>query len=264
VKKIFLSLLLLTACSGSFTGGESNLAGPLDNNGGGGQEVALGGDTSLSGSEGTLGSQSTSSDIEVTFYRDYALDFENDSDPNDVLVERPMAGTSQAFTTGKIRKVSSIKSVELQVAPVLGSRWVRAINCGNFSDSEIAQLIPPQNESAAIIEDDLLWLVLNLPRPDKPGAVKCQNPSYRDFPISLLGTVSLAELKAAPQDLLFFLSVGGRDFAEGGALSVEGDAPLSDAQWLALARPRLRIVRLLPAGTIRRLHPIPASLQKMQ
>jgi hypothetical protein len=264
VKKLLLSLLLLTACSGGFTGGESNFAGPLDNQGGNEQEIAAIDDTNLAGSEGTLGSQSTSSDIATTFYREFALDFENDTDPNDALVERPMVGTSQAFTTGKIRKVSSAKSLELQASPVLGSRWVRAIHCGNFPDSKIAQLIPPQNPSSDIIEDDLLWFVFNLPRPGNPGVVKCHNPSYRDFPISLLGTVSLLELKAAPQDILFFLSVGVRDLADGGALSVDGDAPLSDDQWLALARPRLRIVRLLPSGTVRRLHPIPTTLQKMQ
>ena len=264
MKKLFLGLALLTACSGTFSGGETHFAAPVGNADDSGQEIAEVSDTNLAGSEGTLGSQSPSSDITPHFYREYALDFEDEPEPSVALIERAMLSSSQAFSSAQVRKVSTAKALELAEveAPQFTTRWVRAVRCGNFPDEKIEAMIPPQQLDKPWAQDKLLWMVFNLPRPGKAHLIECQSPTYRDFQISGLGKVDLSGLKAVSQDVLFFVSVTLADSPTLGALSTDGEAALSADQWLAVSqKSKLRIVRLLPSGTIYRVHPIPSSVQ---
>lgn len=269
MKKCFFIFFLLSACTGGITGGEFSSSGKGPGGMVGGDD---GGDAApviaeASGSDGILGSQSSSTDIEIQFVRDYALDFEGETDAENVLIERPMLGSSQAFGNALLRKISGIsKSLELynasaiQAAPlVMGSQWVRAINCGNFSDSDIAALIPPAEQNEPWAEDKLLWLVLRLPREgSSTNGVECRDPTYRDFPVASPNKVDLAALAGTPQDLFFFVRINSADFALSGALSTDQEKPLSGDQWLEISKKlKLRIVRLLPAGSPGRVHAIP-------
>ncbi|HKX12936.1 MAG TPA: hypothetical protein VJP40_07280 [bacterium] len=270
MKKLFFLFFLLSACTGGLTGGEfsSSGNGPVAMIGGDDEGDAAPGTGGASGSDGVLGSQSSSSDIEVQFVRDYALDFEGETEINNVLIERPMVGSSQAFGNALLRKLSgTIKGLELhsasaiQIGPVaIGSQWVRAVNCGNFPDSKIESLIPPAEQDDPWAQDKLFWLVMHLPREgSSTDGVECFNPTYRDFPVAALNKVDLAALKGTPQDLFFFVRINSADFALSGALSTDIEKPLSDEQWLELSKKlKLRIVRLLPAGTPGRVHAIPA------
>ncbi len=272
MKKSLFLFFLLSSCAGGFTGG-GDLAPP---GGGIGADnpppVVVAG---ASGSDGVLGSQSSSSDIDVQFYRDYALDFEGETDIHEVVVERPMVQSTQAYGDATVRKIAGpskslgnststattsnvgVSGVSSTQAALLQT-WVRAINCGNFPDSEIEALIPPSEQEKPWAQDKLLWLILHLPRPDSPVTVECRNPTYRDFPIEALQKVDLAALKGSPQDLFFFVRVNLSDFGPAGELSLDTEKPLSDEQWLELAKKfKLRIVRLLPAGTPSRIHAIP-------
>ncbi|HKY62355.1 MAG TPA: hypothetical protein VJR29_02960 [bacterium] len=266
MKKVFGLFFLLSACAGGFSGsGGSGLPGSVGGEGlPQGVEVAA-----ATGSDGVLGSQSSSSDIATKFVRDHALDFDGETETiHEILIERPKLGPSQAFGKASIRKIPTSKTLQmvavqdLEVSAIQALNqevWVRAIGCGNFPDAEIEPLIPPEDQSKPWAQDKLLWLVLNLPRSDKPGIVECQSPSYRDFPVSTESKVDLTALAGEPQDLFFFVRVSSADWSKGGELALDAAKPLSDEQWLELSKKlKLRIVRLLPHGNTIRIHPIPA------
>lgn len=282
MKKIALILLLLTSCTGAgLTGGGASPAGPVGGEvGGGPEQVVAGNGAAMSGSDGTLGSQSSSSDINVYFIRDYALDFENEAEPSEVVIDRPMAAPTKAFGDAEVRKVSStvkglnvvsvpniekadtVSSAQV-INPAVFERYVRAIYCGNFPDSEIEKLIPAEEAGQPWAQDKLLWFVLRLPRPNSPGTVECHNPTYRDFLVKDGSKVDLSDFHAVAQDVIFFVLVNSSDYADGGALSTDQASPLSDSQWLALAQKfKLRIVRLSPSGTIHLAHPVSPALQR--
>lgn len=279
MKKLGLILLLLTSCTGAGLGGGGNPSAPIGGALDGGPEKVVAGNTAMTGSDGTLGSQSSSSDINVYFIRDYALDFENEVDTSSVVIDRPMVAPTQAFGNAELRKVSStvkgLGTVQAQdihststglnsVDSSLLDRYVRAINCGSFPDSEIEKIIPAEDVGQPWAADELLWLVLHLPRQGKAGSVECVNPTYRDFLVKTGGKVDLSELQANAEDVIFFVLVNLSDYAEAGSLSTEQSTPLSDSQWLAMSQKfKLRIVRLSKAGTIHLAHPIPATLQKI-
>ncbi|HEX5035454.1 MAG TPA: hypothetical protein VFW62_13320 [bacterium] len=274
MKKALGLFFLLSACAGGISGSGMGDLSPTGGEVGGGAPppLTVAGAAGATGTDGVLGSQSSSSDIEVNFYREYALDFEGEIDVQDAVVERPMVLPGQAYGQAKVRKIDGGlgKSLQYSVNPTSQSAtiglshfdflqtWVRAVYCGNFPDSEIEPLIPAADKDQPWAADKLLWFIFHLPKQDSPGIAKCHQPTYRDFPIETFGAVDLSALAGSPQDLFIFVRVDSADFGSAGELSQDTAKTLSDEQWLALSKEfKLRFVRLLPAGSTIRAHPVP-------
>lgn len=227
--------LALAACAGTGGSGPGAVGGggPVGGESGGGSAGvdAVGLVTPLENptlgqatGDGTLGSQSSSVDLEPHIYRQYSLFFAGEplaqgAEYDFVLPQSP--GKLPAAQVLKIFKDSS----GYKEVPCLAceGRYVRALNCGPHSDMDILQSMSPEEKNNPLASNPLLWYLLHMPRiTGNSSVVVCEGATYRDFPVSNSGTVDLDELELYPNEIFVFYLLPQELPPEVGPLSTSG------------------------------------------
>lgn len=228
------TFLALTACAGS---GGSGLGPTGASPAGGGaldsptQGIAVGaslpGDQPIlaqAGGDGTLGSQSSSVDLEPYFYREHSLFFAGEP-----LAQGAGYGYILPTVPGKLPTAQVLKIFKdlggYKEVPCLAceGRYVRAVNCGPHSDADILQNMPPEEHNNPTASVPLFWYLLHMPRTYGSSSVTvCEGATYRDFPVKNSGVVDLDELHLYPNEIVVFYLLPENPPAEVGPLSIDG------------------------------------------
>lgn len=262
-----MTVMALTACAGSGGSGPGPVgAGPgggaLDSPG----QAAVGPASPLdqpvlgqAGGDGTLGSQSSSVDLEPGFYRTHVLFFAGEPLAQGAGYDYILPSVPGNLPTAQVLKIFKDLGGYKEV-PCLAceGRYVRAINCGPHSDADILQNMPPEEQNNPTASNPLLWYLLHLPRSYGNSSVTvCEGATYRDFPVKNSGIVDLGELDLYPNEIVAFYLLPENPPAEVGPLSVDGFMQIAKEGIAATAQQGLiRYTR--PMGPVKL---IPQTLQ---
>ncbi|MCC6272205.1 MAG: hypothetical protein IT572_01955 [Deltaproteobacteria bacterium] len=226
------TLFALSACAGSGGSGPGSAgAGPagggaLDSPGQG-AGASLPADQPVLGQaegDGTLGSQSSSVDLEPTFYRTHALFFAGEPLAQGTGYDYILPSVPGNLPAAQVLKI--FKDLQgYKEVPCLAceGRYVRAVNCGKHSDADILQNMPPEEHNNPTASNPLFWYLVHMPRAVGGSSVTvCEGATYRDFPVKNSGVVDLEALDLYPQEIVVFYLLPENPPAEVGPLSIDG------------------------------------------
>ncbi|MCE9625023.1 MAG: hypothetical protein K8R69_06165 [Deltaproteobacteria bacterium] len=241
--RVFLFLgFLLSACSGGGISGE----GPSGGIPSGGGPVGGAGDTAAepgpglavqggpimaqAAGDGTLGSQSSNSDLVPKIYREFTLFFAGETPaqrgPGFSYV---LPGNPGTLPSAEVKKIEESASTYSETAcPSCVGRWVRAVNCGAYADTDIEALIPADQKDGPLAKNLLLWFLLRMPRPNyASNPTVCESARYRDFPVKAGGNVDLSGMELLPNEIVVFYLLEANPADDVGPLATNGYGQIS-------------------------------------